>query len=180
MVLMRYIPLTKWFMFRRFYDDETARTMSEPEDQDYYGIGSRSCRMTINLCIGIIYGTLSPPINLLTFIEFLICRVTYGYLLPFAETKKADLGGVFWVQQLRHIFTGNIIYCMVMTGVLLGRATTNGPGLIAGASLFYVVWSMQKFERSFSWEKIPFTNLMDGSTEKPKPDCGTYVQPFMQ
>merc|ERR1719171_2300615 len=125
--------------FRRMYDDETARGMSEPEDQDYYGIGSRSCRMTINLCIGIIYGTLSPPINLLTFIEFLICRVTYGYLLPFAETKKADLGGVFWVQQLRHVFIGNIIYCVLMTAILFGRAANHGPGIVASCGIVYIV-----------------------------------------
>merc|ERR1719171_2023061 len=148
--------------FRRMYDDETARGMSEPEDQDYYGIGSRSCRMTINACIGIVYGTLSPPINLLTFIEFLICRVIYGYLLPFAETKKPDLGGVFWVQQLRHLFFGNIIYCIVMVGVLLGRATTNGPAIIAAPSLFYVVWSMRRFERAYLWEKLPMKELMEG------------------
>merc|ERR1719171_1212181 len=111
--------------FRRMYDDETARGMSEPEDQDYYGIGSRSCRMSINLCIGIIYGTLSPPINLLAFVEFLVCRVIYGYLLPFAESRKADLGGVFWVQSLRHVFVGNLIYCFVMTGVLFGRAANH-------------------------------------------------------
>ena len=160
--------------------------MSEPEDQDYYGIGSRSARFAINLCVGIIYGTMSPPINLLCFIEFLICRVVYGYLTPFAETKKPDLGGVFWVHKLKHVFVGCMIYSIVMTGVLLGRATTNGPGLIAAPSIFYVMHSMRTFERAFCWEKLPFDELKNGksagSQSQPtvqKKAIGEYVQPWM-
>jgi hypothetical protein len=182
MVLTRYIPLAKYWIFRRMYDDATAREMSEPEDQDYYGIGSRSCRFTINLCIGIIYGTLSPPICLLTWIEFAVCRGVYGYLIPFAETRKADLGGQFWVQQLRHVFTGTIIYCIVMTGVLLGRASTNGPGIVAAPALFYVLHRAKQFETS-SWETLPYKELKMGSKlQKPvqrKQDSGEYIQPFM-
>jgi hypothetical protein len=181
MVLTRYIPLAKWFVFRNMYDDETARQMSEPEDQDYYGMGSRTTRLTINLFIGIIYGTLSPPINLLAFVEFLVCRVIYGYLVVFAECRKPDLGGVFWVTQLRHVFIGNLIYCIVMTGVLLGRAATSGPGAIAASSMVYVVYSMRKFEKRFSWEKLPFIELKEENSKvKRKPDCGEYVQPFMK
>jgi hypothetical protein len=180
MVLMRYIPLVKYLAFRQAYDDDTAKQMSEPEDQDYYGIGARSTRMTINACIGVVYGTLSPPINLLTFIEFLICRIVYGYLLPFAETRKPDLGGVFWVQQLRHLFIGNIIYCVVMVGVLLGRASTNGPCIIAAPSLVYVLWSMKKFERQFLWEKLPMSELMDENAKfATKKDGGQYIQPML-
>jgi len=182
MALTRNSQLVKWGIFRHMYDDETARQMSEPEDQDYFGIGSRSCRMTINLCIGIIYGTMSPPINLLTWVEFFICRIVYGYLFTFAESKKSDLGGAFWVQQLKHVFTGNIIYCIVMTGVLIGRATTSGPGFIAAATLPYVLWSMRRFESKFAWEKLPFKEAVDGSEEGhvTKADHGEYVQPFMK
>jgi len=180
--LTRYAPMAKWYVLRTMFDDETARQMSEPEDQDYYGIGSRTCRMTTNLCIGIIYGTMSPPILLLAFIEFLTCRVIYGYLIPFAETKKPDLGGVFWVQQLRHVFVGNIIFCIVMTGVLLGRASTHGPGIVAACSLPYVIWSMRRFEHAFSWKFLPFKELMDPpeTKHKPKPDSGEYIQNFMK
>lgn len=182
MVLTRYIPLGKFWIFRRVYDDATAREMSEPEDQDYYGIGSRSCRFTINLCIGIIYGTLSPPICLLTWIEFAVCKCVYGYLIPFAEMRKADLGGYFWVQQLRHVYTGTVIYCIVMTGVLLGRASNNGPGIIAAPALVYVLHRAKQFETS-SWETLPYKELKIGSKQhKPvqrKEDSGEYIQPFM-
>jgi len=188
MILMRYVPLTKWFLAKGVgFDEETARQMSEPEDQDYYGIGSRSARFSINLSIGIIYGTMSPPINLLCFIEFFICRVCYGYLLPFAESKKPDLGGVFWVHKLKHVFVGCMIYAVVMTGVLLGRASTNGPGLLVAPSIFYVLHSMRTFERAFCWERLPFEELKKekspGSQSPPtaqKKRMGEYVQPWME
>merc|ERR1719262_98856 len=115
MNLMRYVPLGKFIGLTKLYDQEEAREMSEPEDQDYYGMGSRSARFTINMVIAIVYGTLCPPMNVLCWMNFFICRLVYGYLIPFAETKKPDLGGVFWVDALQHLYVGNIIYCIVMT-----------------------------------------------------------------
>ena len=44
--------------------EEDALKMTEPEDQDYYGIGSHSARFTINMVLGIVYGTLCPPMDL--------------------------------------------------------------------------------------------------------------------
>merc|ERR1711957_1149662 len=68
MNLLRYVPLSKFLGFRKvFEDEEDARAKAEPEDQDYYGLGSRSARFTINMVIG------------------------------------------------------NVIYCVLMTGVLFGR-----------------------------------------------------------
>merc|ERR1719456_1508832 len=99
--MMRHVILGKYLAFRQLLGEEEGKAKSEPEDQDYYGIGSRSARFTINLCIGIIYGTLSPPINVLTFINFAVCRVVYGYLCVYAEKKKPDLGGTFWVGMLK-------------------------------------------------------------------------------
>lgn len=179
MALLRYFPLGKYLVLKRIYADEEARAMSEPEDQDYYGMGSRSARWTTALVIGIVYGTLAPLINAVVFINFAVCRLVYGYLLPFAETKKTDLGGVFWVSQLRHLFVGNIIYCMLMTGVLYNRAGAVGPAMIAAPSIVYVVWSMRRFETAFSWENLPFQELQQASvTEVEKrPNCGQYIQP---
>merc|ERR1719158_786400 len=138
MIFMRYVPLSKWFGFGVLFEPEEARRMSEPEDQDYYGLGSRSARFTINLVIGIVYGTLSPTVALLAAMNFFCCRVFYGYLIPFAETKKPDLGGVFWVTKLEHCFIGNCIYCILMTGVLFGRAPTAIPGIAVSPTIFYV------------------------------------------
>jgi hypothetical protein len=172
---MRHVQLVKFQAFSRLFDEDEAKKMAEPEDQDYYGLGSRSARFTINLCIGIIYGTLSPPINLLTWINFALCRLIYGYLIPFAETKKGDLGGVFWVTSLRHVFTGCYIYCILMAGVLANRAATYGPAAIATPTLIYVLWATRRFENAFSWEILPYVEMDKQSKQRDMK--GVYVQP---
>jgi len=177
--LMRIVMLMKFKAFSVLHEESEALRLSEPEDQDYYGIGSRSARFTINMVLGVVFGTLSPGINFLCWVNFAICRVVYGYLIPFAEIKKPDLGGAFWVEQLEHLFVGNIIYCIVMTGVLQGRADVTGyfqPATISAFSLVYVIWSMRRFETAFSWEKLPITKVLAG--EKTQTTLkGEYVQP---
>lgn len=159
MNLLRYVTLTKFVGFRKVYEDEHARQMAEPEDQDYFGIGSRSARFAINMVIGIVYSTLSPPIALLAFVNFAVCRLVYGYLIPFAETKKPDLGGAFWVRQLHHIFFGSVIYCVMMTGVLFARAPTSWPAFIAAPTIPYLAWSIQRLREEFQWERLPFEDV---------------------
>ena len=93
--LMRHVMLVKFLSFKRIMPDDDALKMAEPEDQDYYGIGSRSARFTINMVPGIVYGTRCSPINFLCWANFYFCLLFYGYLIPFAETKEPDLGGKF-------------------------------------------------------------------------------------
>merc|ERR1719163_1884015 len=165
---MRHVILGKYLAFSKLVGEDEAKKMAEPEDQDYYGMGSRSARFTINLCIGIVYGTLCPPMNLLCWINFYICRAVYGYLCPFAETRKADLGGAFFHSSLKHLFTGNIIYCVLMIGVLGRRAETWGPVIVAAPSLFYVIWSMNRFDKKFSWEYLSYKKAVDCDKDKIK------------
>merc|ERR1719199_2020598 len=127
----RYLNVLKFMLFRKFYTDEDAKKMAEPEDQDYYGIGSRSARFSINMVIGIVFSTLSPPIAILTFINFLLCRIFYGYMIVFAEVRKPDLGGIFFVTQMRNVLVGTLIYNVLMVGVLLFRGASKAPMLIA-------------------------------------------------
>merc|ERR1719213_782894 len=181
MNLLRYVPLSKFLGFRKIFDqEEEARAKAEPEDQDYYGLGSRSARFTINMVIGIVYSTLSPTVALLACMNFFCCRVFYGYLIPFAETKKPDLGGVFWVTKLEHVFIGNCIYCVLMTGVLFGRAPTALPGVVVAPTIFYVLWSLGRFKEAFSWENLPFEVVADGEQQVKKRNMeGEYIQPEM-
>jgi len=174
--LLRYINLTKFLAFRKLFGDEDARKMAEPEDQDYYGMGSRSARWNTNMLVGIIYSTLCPPIALLTFINFAICRLQYGYLIPFAETRKSDLGGAFFVLQLEHMFVGLGIYCVLMIGVLYGRSPSPIPAGICFPTIIYVVWSYKRFKSEFQWEKLPFSELVSGEQVKPRKDAAEYVQ----
>jgi hypothetical protein len=177
--MCRGATLGKFHAWSKIFEVEEAKKRAEPEDQDYYGLGSRSARFTINLCIGVVFGTLSPPINLLTLVNFAVCRVVYGYLTVYAEKKKPDLGGVFWVTMLKNVFVGNIIYCVLMVGVLMERSDSWGPSAIAAPSLIYVIWSMRRFDGAFKWEKLPHADLQDaGKVEKRRME-GRYEQPEM-
>merc|ERR1740116_789845 len=181
MGMMRYVPLAKFKMAMKIFgNEEDAKRVAEPEDQDYYGIGGRSARWAIFMTIGIVYGTLSPPINVLTFINFAVSRIAYGYLMVFAETRKADLGGVFFVKKMEQMMVALIIYGILMTGVLMQRAATYGPGIIAAGALVFAFHSNAKLRNAFTWEKLPFEELMDDETKyKAKEETSVYVQTEM-
>uniref|UniRef100_A0A7S1QCL0 CSC1/OSCA1-like 7TM region domain-containing protein n=1 Tax=Alexandrium catenella TaxID=2925 RepID=A0A7S1QCL0_ALECA len=134
------------------------------------------------MAIVIVFGTLCPPINLLGFLTFFLCRIVYGYLLVYAETRKSDTGGAFWVTQLQHVFVAVIIYCILMIGVLFMRAKTPGPGFIAVAGLVWTVASFYKFNTSHSWERLPIQDLVletKSSSKTKREGVGQYVQPEM-
>merc|ERR1711972_1052098 len=125
--------------------------------------------------MGIVFGTLSPPMNPLGWVNFRICKIVYGYLYAFAETKKPDLGGVFWVTQLEHLLWGCIVYSILMTGVLwersyassvihhgnrsfLGAPESLAPAIPAAMCLptiLYCYLRLRKFRTQFAWEKLP-------------------------
>merc|ERR1719238_2192742 len=68
MNLTRYISMIKYFIWKNACGhgkagggrSEGARFKSEPEDQDYYGIGSRSARFAFMLLVGLVFGTICP------------------------------------------------------------------------------------------------------------------------
>mmetsp|Transcript_15363 Transcript_15363/g.43056 ORF Transcript_15363/g.43056 Transcript_15363/m.43056 type:complete len:772 (+) Transcript_15363:67-2382(+) len=190
MNLTRYVQYSKFKGFSALYSEEEAAKMCEPEDQHYYGIGSRSARFTTMMCIGLVYGTMSPPINLLTWVNFFVCRVVYGYTMVFAETKKTDLGGVFWATQLAHIYVGLMIYVVCMTGVFYCRVSpeTDGdetvgsitaPVVISALAIPYVIWARRKFLETYNWERLPFSEVFQKQDEasKKRHVGGNYVQP---
>mmetsp|Transcript_69559 Transcript_69559/g.126874 ORF Transcript_69559/g.126874 Transcript_69559/m.126874 type:complete len:810 (-) Transcript_69559:38-2467(-) len=175
--LTRYMSCTKFFFLRKIFEDDEARAMSEPEDQDYYGMGARYARSTMFMTIAIIYSTISPPVAFFVFITFLWGRTAYGYLVLFGETKKADLGGHFFVQANNHLFIGNIIYVLTMTGILYVRARTGGPATISFLALPYVIFSMFRFETEFQWENLPYEEHKADEQMERLPHSGEYVQP---
>jgi hypothetical protein len=189
MNLTRYVQYSKFKGFSAIYQEEEAALMCEPEDQDYYGIGSRSARFTTILVIGIVYGTMCPPLNLLVFINFCVCRLVYGYTMTFAENKKTDLGGVFWATQLSSIYVGMVIYVVAMTGIFYLRVTPGDdstedtavtvPMVISALAIPYVIWARRKFEESFSWERLPFSEVFQHLDEgaKKRQIGGNYMQP---
>jgi len=166
MQLLRYTQLAKFWTFSVIYKPYEARSMSEPEDQDYYGIGSRSARLGIHMAIGVVFSSLCPLILPLVFVNFAFGRLTYGYLIGFAETKKPDLGGTFWVQELAHLYFAILIYVVLMIGVLSAWAQSFGPPAIASSSLLLVASSYVRFKRHYMWEKLPFSDLYEKHNEK--------------
>jgi len=184
--MLRYVNLTKYLSFSVLYEHEEAAKKAEPEDQEYYGIGSRSARWTTNMTIGLVYGTLCPPMYLLVFINFAVTRLAYGYLIPFAETRKPDLGGVFFVGQLRHLHHALIIYVVLMTGIVMHRANNVALAVITAASLIYIYFALKRFDTHFSWERLPFQELSsdegratDAKTAK-RANAAVYMQPELR
>jgi len=179
--LIRSAPLGKYIAATAIFDEEQARQLAEPEDQDYFGIGSRSARTTIILLIGIIFSTLSPLIGVLSLACFFVARLVYGYLIVFAETRKPDLGGAFFVLQLQHLQVGLGIYCVLMIGVLGAKSDTIFAPAIATPSVFYTLVSAKRFREEYLWEKLPFKEIiLNVKGTSSKDTHQVYVQPELQ
>lgn len=183
--LMRFAPFVKFLALRSVCSTERARSLAEPEDQNYYGIGCRTCRLSLQLLIGLTFCSITPMITVLTFVDFAICRVVYGYLLVYAEGRKPDMGGEYWVQQLHHLQEGLIIYIFVMTGVILDRASSGPPGsgqgyvgIAVAVALLYQVVSYNRFYHRFHWRSMSLRDVKnDHKHEKRTPTRRTYDQP---
>lgn len=175
--LLRYMQLAKFLAMRVLYDEAQARLLAEPENQDFHGLGSRSARLSVDMLLGIIFCTLSPLTSLVACLNFLVYRLVYGYLVVFAETKKPDLGGIFWVTKLHCIFGGLAIHCIMMTGVLQQRASSPYPSYIAFMSIFYCASSYIRFNTAFSWEDLTFPEVISSANDEGKDADFTYKQP---
>mmetsp|Transcript_30626 Transcript_30626/g.67074 ORF Transcript_30626/g.67074 Transcript_30626/m.67074 type:complete len:770 (+) Transcript_30626:104-2413(+) len=175
--LMRMVQLFKFKAFAAIYEEPEAKKHSEPEDQDYYGMGARSARFAFMLVLALVFSTLTPLITVLGYVNFFICRKVYGYLTVFAETRKPDLGGVFFVTQLTHVQQSMFIYIVLMTGVLLQRATNILPGLLAGSTFIYMYISYHRFFTAFRWESLTFQDLLEDLDKKRGSSRSTYRQP---
>lgn len=178
--LARYFNIAKFWWYSRTYPEAKARELSEPEDQDFYGIGARSARFTLLFVIALVFCTISPIICFLSLVDFQLCRIIYGYLIVFAESRKhkADTGGCFWITQMKHVQHGMFLYVTLMVGIFCERAGAYGPGLVAAMCYIYMVDSYRKFDQRFKWVRLPLdeTVKLDLSADTPAP-VGSYVQP---
>eukprot|EP00440_Ansanella_granifera_P038359 gb/GFBE01041620.1/.p1 GENE.gb/GFBE01041620.1/~~gb/GFBE01041620.1/.p1 ORF type:complete len:779 (+),score=146.54 gb/GFBE01041620.1/:1-2337(+) len=165
MNLTRYINLIKYLGLRGLVSEERARELSEPEDQDYYGMGSRSARHTLVCLIGVVLCTLSPLITPLVFVQGFVVRGFYSYLIVYAETRKTDLGGVFWCTQMNHLQQGLLVYIILMTGVLLQRASSPAPGILAGSSAAVWWFKYHRFRHQFNMESLPLKDMSEEACE---------------
>jgi len=157
MNLTRYVNLFQHLFYRELIDEGEAKKLSEPEDQDYYGIGGRSARFTANMTIALVFSQLSPMITVLTCVNFVISRVIYTYLTVWAETRKPDLGGLFWVTKLRDVQFALFLYLLTMIGVFMSRGTTMSV-FISLPTLILWYSNCQAFE-ALHWEELPLREI---------------------
>jgi len=180
MDLTRYINLVKFLALRTVYDTEMARSLCEPEDQDYYGLGSRSARWMTIMWIGIMFCQISPLISFFVFANFAVCRIVYGYLLLYAETRKPDMGGVLWVRMLQDLQICLFFYVLLMVGYFelnYGRTQSCWPSVIAVLSLIPWGRSFYKFSR-LSWKSLPYEELAKANSEETEDEVQeAYIQP---
>eukprot|EP00913_Durusdinium_trenchii_P023656 g22225.t1 len=93
--------------------------------------------------------------------DLILARMTYGYLVIFAETKKPDLGGVFWVTQIHLVQLALGLYCALMVGFLRSKSSSPAWQVAAPSFLivFYSVWHLQT---AYQWKKLPFEEAFFG------------------
>mmetsp|Transcript_21347 Transcript_21347/g.44590 ORF Transcript_21347/g.44590 Transcript_21347/m.44590 type:complete len:830 (-) Transcript_21347:53-2542(-) len=180
LALLRLMPLYRYRIHSCVYEDRIAIAKSEPEDQDYNGMGARSARLSLCYVVVLILGTLAPVITILGAILFAICRIVFTYLFVYAETLKPDLGGLFWHQQLKHVQLGTFLYIALMTVLLLQRAPNYIPGVLCGSSVLFMAFSYYTFLHKFRWEQLEFSEIpakvSEGAPEIPRV-YGHYKQP---
>jgi len=157
--LTRFMQAAKFLGLRPLLGTRRAAELAEPEDQDYYGIGGRSARSALDLVIALVFCGLNPLITAVTLVNFVISRLTYGYLTVFAETRKPDLGGPFFVQQMWHVQFGLLLYAVLMSSIFYRRAGSWGPFLLSLSAVACLVLCIARFSRAFSWERLPFCDV---------------------
>jgi hypothetical protein len=166
MGLTRYVNLIKYKLFCNAGfgcpgggRSEAARFKSEPEDQDFYGIGSRSARLAFMLVTGLVYGTICPLMNFTVGCNFFACRTVYGYLMTCAEMRKNDIGGEHFVLQIKHVSQGLLIYIILNVGVIGNRAESHLPMTLAALSFF--LWYVQYHKlQSKRWYALSLSDIM--------------------
>mmetsp|Transcript_43387 Transcript_43387/g.139456 ORF Transcript_43387/g.139456 Transcript_43387/m.139456 type:complete len:820 (-) Transcript_43387:114-2573(-) len=170
--LIRIVNLTKYWFYRVLYKShvEEAKRQCEPEDEASFGLGSRMGIASLMSAMTLVCCTVSPLILVFAIVYFAIGRVTYGYLLVHVETKKPDLGGLFWMEAVQQVFFILALFVLLMTGVLAGQGKTymSGPAAVAfSASLaLYAMWYRIN---SFEWETLPLEQMAAASHAREEP-----------
>ena len=94
-------------------------------------MGARMAKISLHLVVASVFASCCPVILVFAWLYCTVGASTYGYLLVFAETKKPDMGGSFWVKSLRHLFAGLAIYVLLMVGLLSRLSDTREAPLVA-------------------------------------------------
>lgn len=174
----RYTVLLRYLFYVCFFPPLRARDLAEPEHQDHDGMGSRGARCALVLVMALVFSTLCPLILPVGLANFALCRMFYGHLLVHAETVKPDLGGDFWILMIQHVQLGLFLYIVLMTGVLLERASSFYPGMLAISSLALLYYCHCRLRQDFRCHSMAFMEAMDTADPPGRPPTrASYRQP---
>lgn len=178
--LLRLVPMAKFCWYRRKYHPALTRELSEPEDPSLYGIGSRSAYLAFLATVTLIFCQISPLVGVLGFHTFAFNRVIYGYLLVFTETRKPDLGGMYFVQQLRQLFLGLHVFAILMAGYITYNSNQVGPTVLAWVGFLLLLYLYFVDFMRIQWETLPAEDMdLMGRASRPSTRT-TYLQPELE
>eukprot|EP00930_Biecheleria_cincta_P105937 TRINITY_DN9904_c0_g2_i3.p1 TRINITY_DN9904_c0_g2~~TRINITY_DN9904_c0_g2_i3.p1 ORF type:complete len:806 (+),score=126.94 TRINITY_DN9904_c0_g2_i3:118-2535(+) len=173
--LLRPGVFAKYLRYRAQLEREPARALAE--QQSVY-LGQRVGKSALMLVITLVFCSLNPIIIVPAAAYFLTEHLAHGYLCYFAEPKQSDLGGAFWVQSLKQIHLGLLIYVLLMVGVCAPRGIEFVISLVP--NLAFIYWSWRRLDRDFLWQDCPLDTLLQTDQWKSiveEPGQGVYKQP---
>jgi len=179
--LARLPAYFKYCIYRIFYNGDVAHGLTEPEPQDYSGLGARYARFTYQFALWAVYSVMSPLVFISGALNFLVCRIVYVYLFVYAEIRKPDLGGVFFVTALKHLQYILALMILVMCGLIREEAETHAPVFLCAASAIPLMYFYYKFEYDLRWELLEFWELLDPTGMGKQPASkDRYIQPELE
>eukprot|EP00971_Amphidinium_carterae_P041628 817612-Amphidinium_carterae.1 len=110
--------------------------------------------MVLTSVITLVFCTVSPIITILSAVYFALCRMVYSQQMIFAECRKADLGGTFWVEALQQMYFGLVVFILLMTGVLIVNTEQIILPIIAFIAVVPLLFKYLRL-RSLAWELLP-------------------------
>jgi len=139
MQLLRISNLIQFVFYRYLgYSLEKAKECSEPEDISTYGIGARMAMGTFYIVIPMVFCLCYPPLCIAAYILCILSRSTHSFLLK-VETRKADLGGLFFMKSLTDLLFGLVIFVVLMVCVLASDSPGHFPPLVTSFAAVPVV-----------------------------------------
>lgn len=168
--MLRLANLTKFLWFTRVssFGEEEAKQYSEPEHAASYGMGTRMSMLMLVSATTILFASCSPLILVFTMVYFLLAQVVYGYLLIFGESKKPDMGGLFWLQSLEILFIVLFFYVLLMVGVLRLLSKNNnwlGPPLMAAAAIMLLYGAWRRVQ-NLAFHTLPLEEVARAAHDK--------------
>mmetsp|Transcript_96404 Transcript_96404/g.171372 ORF Transcript_96404/g.171372 Transcript_96404/m.171372 type:complete len:861 (+) Transcript_96404:76-2658(+) len=180
--ITRYSAMFKYGLYKLFYNEETAHGLTEPEAQDYNGVGARYARFTYQFALFAVYSVISPLAALVAgFMNFMASRIIYGYLFVYAEVRKPDMGGVMFVTALDHLQQLLLLFILIMTAVARAEAETHAPAFFTASSTIPLLYYYYKFKFDLRWELLEFWELLDPTGMGKQPASKEfYIQPELE